>query len=101
MAELIEELSRLNGVSGNEDAVRKYISEKISSKADEITVDSIGNLIALKKGRKSGKKIMLVSNMDEAGFIVSDITDKGYLKIKSVGNIDTRVIISKKVVIHI
>ena len=99
MAELIEELSRLNGVSGNEDAVRKYIAEKISSKANEITVDSIGNLIALKKGRKSGRKIMLASNMDEAGFIVSDITDKGYLKIKSVGNIDTRVIISKKVVV--
>jgi putative aminopeptidase FrvX len=99
MAEIIEELSRLNGVSGNEDLVRNYIIEKISSRADDVRVDSIGNVIALKKGRKSDKKIMITSNMDEAGFIVSGITDKGYLKIKNVGNIDPRVIISKKVTI--
>lgn len=99
MAQLIKELSLLNGVSGNEDNVRKYIIEKIKAKTDDIAVDSIGNVIALKKGRKSGKKIMIITNTDEVGFIVSGVTDKGYLKIKSVGNIDSRVIISKKVVV--
>lgn len=99
MAELMRELSAVNGVSGNEDKVRKLITEKISDKADEITVDALGNVIALKKGRQSGKKIMFITNMDETGFIVSEITDKGYLKIKSVGKTDDRVIISKKVVI--
>lgn len=99
MAELMKELSTVNGVSGNEDKVRKLITEKISDKADEIIVDALGNVIALKKGKKSGKKIMFITNMDETGFIVSEITDKGYLKIKSVGKTDDRVIISKKVVI--
>ncbi len=99
MAELIKDLCRINGVSGNEGDVRKYIISKIKDKMSDITVDSMGNVIALKRGRKSGKKIMLVSNMDEPGFIVSGVTDKGYLKIKNVGSIDSRVIISKKVII--
>ena len=54
MAELMKELSTVNGVSGNEDKVRKLITEKISDKADEIIVDALGNVIALKKGKKSG-----------------------------------------------
>ena len=61
MAELIKDLCRINGVSGNEGDVRKYIISKIKDKMSDITVDSMGNVIALKKGRKSGKKIMLVS----------------------------------------
>lgn len=99
MAELIKELSLINGVSGDESRIRKYIIDKIRDKADEITVDTIGNVIALKKGKKSDRKIMVVTNMDECGFIVSGITDKGYLKIKTVGSIDNRVIISKKVLV--
>lgn len=93
----IKELCNLNGVSGDEGAVRKFIKDRIEEYADEITVDSMGNLIALKKGASDKKKIMLSAHMDEVGFIVSGFTDKGYLEFKTVGGIDTRVIISKKV----
>lgn len=99
MAELIKDLCVLNGVSGNEDSVRKYILTAIADKADEITVDTIGNVIALKKGTCSDIKIMIVSNIDEIGFIISEITEKGYLKVESVGRFDDRNIISKKVTV--
>lgn len=95
---LIERLTNLNGVSGDEGAVRSFIREQIEAYADEITVDTIGNLIALKKGN-SDKRVMLSAHMDEVGFIVSGIDDKGYIKFQTVGGIDTRVIISKKVTI--
>lgn len=95
---LIEKLTNLNGVSGSEGAVRDFIKKEIEKYADEITVDTIGNLIALKKG-DSSKKVMLSAHIDEVGFIVSGINDKGYIKFQTVGGIDTRVIISKKVVI--
>ena len=97
MAQLIKDLSNLNGVSGNEQNIREYIIKKIRDKADEINIDTIGNIIALVKGKSSDKRIMVISNMDECGFIVSGVTDKGYLKIKNVGKTDDRVIISKKV----
>ena len=75
-----------------------FLKEKITPYADKITVDTIGNLIALKKG-SSDKKIMLAAHMDEVGFIVSGINDKGYIEFKTVGGIDTRVMLSKRVLV--
>ena len=95
---LIKELCNLSGVSGNEAEVRNFIKEQITPYADEIRVDTMGNLIALKKG-DSSKKVMLSSHTDEVGFIISGINDKGFLEFKIVGGIDTRVIISKKVLV--
>ncbi len=95
---LIKELTNICGVSGDEGAVRAFLKEKIAPFADEITVDTIGNLIAKKNG-SSEKKIMLAAHMDEVGFIVSGINDKGYVQFKNVGGIDTRVMLSKKVLV--
>lgn len=99
MADLLEKLCNENGVSGNEDKIRRMIINEITPYTDKITVDSIGNITAFKKGGRSGKKIMITAHMDEPGFIVSDITENGYIKFKSVGAIDSRVIISKRVLI--
>ncbi len=97
MAELLKRLSEANGVSGNETAVREIIAAEIKNDIDDIIIDSMGNLIAYKKGADSSKAIAVTVNTDEAGFIVSGITDKGYIKFKPVGNIDPRKIISKRV----
>ena len=48
----LKELCEMDGVSGNETPVRKFINENIREYADEIFTDSIGNLIAKRKGRK-------------------------------------------------
>ncbi|MCH5185263.1 MAG: M42 family metallopeptidase [Oscillospiraceae bacterium] len=92
----LKELCETDGVSGNEGAVRAFIEDKIRPYADEIYTDNMGNLIAFKKGRIP-KTIMLSAHMDEVGFIVSRITDDGYLKFKTVGGIDPRVVVSKRV----
>lgn len=99
MAELLKMLSETNGVSGNENAVRDIIIEKIKDHADEIHVDSMGNVIALKRGADESKTFAVTANIDEPGFILSGITDKGYLKFKAVGTVDARKLVSKKVVI--
>lgn len=98
-ASLITTLSELNGVSGNETAVRRFITEKIKPYANEITTDSMGNIIALKKGADASKTLAVTANMDEPGFIVKKITEKGYLKFGVVGRVDPRKLVSKKVVI--
>lgn len=95
---LIDALTNLNGISGDEGDVRDFIRGKIEMYADEIKVDTMGNLIALKKGNGE-KKVMLSAHMDEVGFIVTEIDDKGYIRFSTVGGIDPRVIISKRVVI--
>ncbi len=94
---LLKELCSLDGVSGNERSVREFILEKIRPLADKITIDTMGNIIALKKGQKSDKRVMLSAHMDEVGLIISGVTDKGFLEFKTVGGIDARVLISKRV----
>ncbi len=94
----LKELTTLCGVSGNENEVFDFIYEKVKDKCDEIYKDNIGNLICVNRG-KTGKKVMLSAHMDEVGLIISKICDNGFLKFKCVGGIDTRVLISKKVLI--
>lgn len=92
---MLGKLTNLSGVSGNEKKVREFIISQISDYCDKIEIDSIGNVIALKKGIED-KKIMLSAHMDEVGFIISEITDKGFLKFKTVGGIDKRTILAKR-----
>lgn len=96
---LLKELSELNGVSGCEEAVREFIINEIRPYADKMYVDIMGNLIVYLKGESSEKKIMAAAHMDEVGAIVSKITDDGYLKFKTVGGIDERVLPAKKVTV--
>lgn len=95
---LLKQLTELSGVSGFEDAVRNFIKEQITPYADEIIVDTMGNLIALKKGTgESDKRIGFCAHMDEVGGIVSKIGDDGFIKFKCVGGIDDRILLSKRV----
>lgn len=94
----LKELCELCGVSGDEGRVRAFIEEKARPYADDIYTDNIGNLIVFREG-KIHKKVMLSAHMDEVGFIVSKINDDGYLKFKTVGGIDPRVVISKRVTV--
>lgn len=99
MVELLKSLSEAKAPSGCENDVRELILREISGKTDSVTVDSMGNIIAFKKGKTASKRIAVTAHMDEAGLIISEITDKGYLKFKLVGNIDPRVLVSKRVVV--
>lgn len=97
---MLRELTEINGVSGDEGRVRKFVIEKITPLCDEITVDSMGNVIALKKGSGISKhKVMVCAHMDEVGFIVSGITEDGFVKFKPVGGIDKRILLTQRVVI--
>lgn len=95
MSVLVKELASLGAPSGFEEAVREFIKERIC--ADEVYTDSMGNLICHKKG--NGKKVMVAAHMDEVGLIITEITDKGFLRFSTLGGIETAVLCSKKVLI--
>lgn len=97
---LLKILSELNGASGAEKPVRETIMELIRPNVDSMFVDKIGNLIAEKRGRLQGPRILLAAHMDEIALMIIEITESGFLKFKSVGGIDPRVILSKPVRIN-
>ncbi len=96
---VLRELTALRGVSGNEDAVRDYILEKVKELADEVRVDRMGNVIATKKARlePNGHHVMLAAHMDEVGMMIVGVNENGLLSYKPVGGIDPRVVVSKRV----
>ncbi len=87
MQQLIKNLVEAYGPSGFEDEVRALIRAEIEPFADEISVDAMGNLIALKKGNGSGKKVMIAAHMDEIGFMVSHISKEGFLRFANIGGV--------------
>lgn len=82
----LKELIETFGVSGYEKEVSKLIEKAVSGYADEITRDSLGNLIVFKRGTgERKKKIMLAAHMDEIGLQVIKIDERGFIKFKDMG----------------
>lgn len=97
MLDRLKELCVLDGISGDENAVRDYICKEIIGHA-EFKIDNLGNVIAFKKGKNTPKnRIMISAHMDEVGMIVNFINSDGTLKISSVGGVDPRVIFGRQV----
>ncbi len=98
MRELIEALCACSGVSSREDEVRAYIRQQAEPYADSLRVDAFGNLIVFKRGRTSTeKRVLLDAPMDETGVMVSGFTDDGSLRFQTVGPVDRRTLIGKRV----
>ena len=97
MIELLKTLCALPGPSGCEYPVSDYIRAQAQPYADEIREDSIGNLMIFRKGKKSGKTLMIDAHMDEVGIICKGYTDDGCIKFGFVGGVDPRVVIGRRV----
>ena len=97
---MLKELCLLNGTSGDESEVRSYIISQIKDFCD-YKVDALGSVTAFKKGKKvPEKKVMFSAHMDEVGFIITDITEDGYLRFSPVGGIDPRAVLDRAVRIN-
>jgi putative aminopeptidase FrvX len=89
MKSLIKKLVECYGPSGSEGQVREVVREEIRGLPDIITVDPLGNLIAVvKKKAKSGKKVMLTAHLDEIGFVVSHIDEHGFARVQPFGGVN-------------
>ncbi len=93
--ELMKRLISAFGISGNEEEVRDLIRKEIKPYVDEVYIDKIGNLIAVKRGNKP--KVMLSAHMDEVGLMVKRIEARGLLHCTSVGDVDAALMIGHTV----
>lgn len=88
MLELLKSLCAVPGVSGREHKVAEKIKTLMTPIADEVRIDTIGNVIAVLRGTASPekkKKLMFSAHMDEVGFMVTKIDDNGYMHAINVG----------------
>ena len=98
--ENLEKLTNACGVTGREEEARNLLIKLMKPYADEIGVDRLENVIAIKKGKKSKPKIMLAAHMDEVGLMVKTVTKEGFLQFAKMGGIDDRILLAQKVLVH-
>lgn len=98
----LELLSNGKGISGYEHTLRDAITSAFDEYADDIIVDKLGNIIAVKKGEpnENNIKIMLAAHMDEIGLMVKDIEENGFIRFTNIGGIDPRTILGQEVIVH-
>jgi putative aminopeptidase FrvX len=96
-ARLFEKLVTTPGISGREERIRAAVREEIEGLVDEIRIDRLGNLMAIRKGTRP--RIMISAHMDSIGFLVSHIDDQGFLRISPVGGFDPRTLVMQRVLV--
>ena len=103
--DLLKRLTETPGVPGREERVRDLIAAEVAGLCDEIRTDAMGNLICVRKPTKKVRgvkplKIMLACHMDEIGFYVKHIDDKGFLRLNPAGGFDTRNLFARRVMVQ-
>ncbi len=97
---LLEKLCSAIAVSGDEGEVRKIVLEEIKPYADEVKVDALGNVLALRRGRGAKRlRLMLDAHMDEVGFFIVADDGEGLYRFETVGGIDVRYLVGKQVLV--
>lgn len=97
--QMLKELTDAKGIPGNEREPRAVMKAHIEPYADEMTQDGLGSLIAKKTGVADGPKIMVAGHLDEVGFMVTKIDDKGFLSFQTVGGWWSQVMLAQRVTI--
>ena len=97
---LLSKICETPGAPGFEQHIRKLIIEQVVTLVDEVSVDNMGNVVAFKKGRNSAKKVMLAAHMDEIGFIVKHIDNKGFIRFHTLGSFDPKTLTAQRVLVH-
>ena len=97
---LLKNICETPGAPGFENRVRNLVLKEIENCVDDINIDNMGNVIALKKGKDDTKSVMIAAHMDEIGFIVTHINDKGFLKFHPLGGFDPKTLTSQRVIVH-
>src|SRR5574340_81060 len=96
---LLERLSNAVAVSGDEGEVRRIVLEEIKGMADEVKVDALGNVLAVRHAaQKPGMRVMLAAHMDEVGFMLVE-GEEGLYRFETVGGIDIRQLPGKTVLV--
>ncbi len=97
--DLLKRLCETPGIASREERMRELVIEELRPLVDEVSMDAMGNLIGLKKG-SGGPKVMIAAHMDEIGFMVKFIDDRGFIRVHPVGGWDPRTMVAQRVYVH-
>ena len=95
---LFRRLIETPGVPGREDEQREIAREELGSLTDEVRTDSLGSVIGTKRGSED-VRVMVAAHMDEIGFLVRHVDDKGFIRLQTLGGHDPANMVSQRVIV--
>ena len=97
--QLLKRICETPGAPGFEHRIRQLVLKELQGLADEVSIDNMGNVIAVKRG-KERKRVMIAAHLDEIGFIVNHIDEEGFLFFHPLGGFDPKTLTSQRVIVH-
>ena len=97
---LLASICETAGAPGFEQRVRTLVIEHLKDVVDEYSIDNMGNVTTIVRGKSSDKKVMIAAHMDEIGFIVTHIDDNGFVRFHTLGGFDPKTLTAQRVIIH-
>ena len=97
--DLLAAICEAPGVSGFERRIRNLVLREVQELADEVEVDNMGNVLAIRRG-KQPKRVMVAAHMDEIGFVVSHIDKNGFIRFLPLGGFDPKTLTAQRVIVH-
>lgn len=97
--QLLAEICEVAGAPGYEKRIRDIVLREVTPLVDEVKIDNLGNVTAIKQG-KEPKKVMIGAHMDEISFIVTHIEDGGFLRFHTLGGFDPKTLTAQRVIVH-
>ena len=85
--ERLSALTALDAVSGQEQSVVAHLKDALAEVADEVQVDAVGNLYAVRRGPRPGPTVLIAAHTDEIGLIVKAVEPDGFLRFDKVGGV--------------
>jgi putative aminopeptidase FrvX len=94
---LLKQLCEAPGLPGAEEPVKEIVISALKEFTEEITEDALGNVVAHIPG--DGPRLLLDAHMDEVGFMVRHINERGFLRVIPLGGIDPKVFYGQRLVV--
>lgn len=97
--DLLARLCETPGAPGREERIREVVIAELAPHVDEITVDPLGSVAAVRRGG-GGPRVMLAAHMDELGFLVTHVDDNGFIRVVPLGGFDPKTKVAQRVIVH-
>lgn len=97
--EVLLELLDTPAPSGFEEPAAEIVAAYAREWADDVRIDTIGNVHVTVNRGAEGPRVMLTGHIDEIGFIVTRIEDSGLIRFEQVGGWDLSVPVGQRVLV--
>jgi putative aminopeptidase FrvX len=95
--ELFKKLTEATGAPGFEHEVRDIMREELGKYTNEIIQDNLGSIFGVKRGEENAPRVMVAGHMDEVGFMVTHITEQGFIRFQTLGGWWSQVLLAQRV----